>query len=140
MRRVLAFRACAQALERTQAVFLPAEDGVIALPQTAVTTSLYGDYVYVVQPKEGAEAAEDGQPPLEVRQVFVQPERRSGGLVEVTGLEAGAQVVTAGQNRLSNGQPAIVNNDVNPAADATGQLADLATQRRIAKEAADAAT
>lgn len=104
-------------------VVLPAEDGVIALPQTAVTTSLYGDYVYVVQPKEGAEAAEDGQPQLEVRQVFVQPGRRSGGLVEVAGIAPGAQVVTAGQNRLSNGQPAIINNEVNPPATASGAAA-----------------
>lgn len=101
-------------------VVLPAEDGVIALPQTAVSTSLYGDYVYVVRPVEGAEANEDGAPKLEVRQVFVQPGRRSGGLVEVTGIDAGAQVVTAGQNRLSNGQPAIVNNDVNPVAGVSG--------------------
>lgn len=97
-------------------VVLPAEDGVIALPQTALSSSLYGDYVYVVRPVEGAEAGEDGAIPQEVRQVFVQPGRRAAGQVEVSGLEAGAQVVTAGQNRLSNGQPAIVNNSVNPAA------------------------
>lgn len=109
-------------------VVLPAEDGVIALPQTAVSTSLYGDYIYVVRPVEGAEPNEDGTLPQEVRQVFVQPGRRSGGLVEVTGVEAGAQVVTAGQNRLSNGQPAIVNNDVNPVAEATGNAASGADQ------------
>jgi membrane fusion protein (multidrug efflux system) len=33
-------------------VELPAESGVIALPQTAVVTSLYGDYVYVVAPAD----------------------------------------------------------------------------------------
>lgn len=103
-------------------VELPAEEGVIALPQTAVSASLYGDYVYVVRPKEGAEAPKEGEAPaLEVRQVFVQTGRRSGGLVEVvTGVAAGDQVVTAGQNRLSNGQPAVVDNSVNPAAAATG--------------------
>lgn len=103
-------------------VELPAEKGVIALPQTAVSASLYGDYVYVVRPKEGAEAPKEGEAAtLEVRQVFVQTGRRSGGLVEVvTGVSAGDQVVTAGQNRLSNGQPAVVDNSVNPAAAATG--------------------
>lgn len=109
-------------------VVLPAEDGVIALPQTAVSTSLYGDYVYTVRPVEGAEPAEGEPPALEVRQVFVQLGRRSGGLVEVTGIDAGAQVVTAGQNRLSNGQPAIVNNDVNPAAGAAGSAVSGADQ------------
>ncbi len=103
-------------------VELPTEDGVIALPQTAVSASLYGDYVYVVRPKEDAPAPAEGEAPaLEVRQVFVQTGRRSGGLVEVvTGVAAGDQVVTAGQNRLSNGQPAVVDNSVNPAAKATG--------------------
>jgi membrane fusion protein (multidrug efflux system) len=33
-------------------VELPAVSGVIALPQTAVVTSLYGDYVYVVAPAD----------------------------------------------------------------------------------------
>lgn len=107
-------------------VELPTEDGVIALPQTTVSASLYGDYVYVVRPKEDAPAPAEGEalaeaPALEVRQVFVQTGRRSGGLVEVvTGVAAGDQVVTAGQNRLSNGQPAVVDNSVNPAAKATG--------------------
>lgn len=96
-------------------VELPAEEGVIALPQTVLSTSLYGDYVYVVRPSE-ADAEK-----LEVRQVFVTPGRRSGGLVEIAeGVAPGDQVVTAGQNRLSNGQPAVVDNSVNPAAAATG--------------------
>jgi len=96
-------------------VELPAEEGVIALPQTALSTSLYGDYVYVVRPSEADAEA------LEVRQVFVTPGRRSGGVVEIAeGVSPGDQVVTAGQNRLSNGQPAVVDNSVNPAAAATG--------------------
>jgi membrane fusion protein, multidrug efflux system len=43
-------------------VELPKEDNVIALPQTALTTSLYGDYVFVVRP---AKAAEGGAAPAE---------------------------------------------------------------------------
>ena len=102
-------------------VILPTEKGVIALPQTTLSTSLYGDYVYVVRPAEGAEPAEDGTTPLQVAQVFVTPGRRSGGLVEIVqGVAPGDQVVSAGQNRLSNGQPATVDNSVNPAATATG--------------------
>lgn len=93
---------------------LPEEDGVLAVPQTAVVSSLYGDYVYLVKPKENAPDQ------LEVRQSFVGVGRRSGGLVELTrGVQAGDQVVTSGQNRLSNGQPAHVNNEVNPAVSGT---------------------
>ncbi|MBZ9991438.1 efflux RND transporter periplasmic adaptor subunit [Mesorhizobium sp. BH1-1-5] len=36
-------------------VELPQENNVISVPQTAVTTSLYGDYVFVVEPAKSAE-------------------------------------------------------------------------------------
>lgn len=131
-------------------VTLPEEEGVIALPQTAVVTSLYGDYVYKIEagetaedaspaetatedttPAEGAaddtapaESATDDTataegeeaPALTARQVFVQVGRRSGDLVEITeGVSAGDRIVTAGQNRLSNGAAVTVDNTVNPA-------------------------
>ncbi|WP_292226209.1 efflux RND transporter periplasmic adaptor subunit [Mesorhizobium sp.] len=38
-------------------VELPRENNVISVPQTAVTTSLYGDYVFVVVPAKPAEGA-----------------------------------------------------------------------------------
>ena len=81
-------------------VDLPQEDGVITLPQTAVTTSLYGDFVYVVRERE-----EDAGT-LEVRQVFVTLGRRDNGRIEVVqGLSASEHVVSSGQNRLSNRAP-----------------------------------
>lgn len=93
---------------------LPPEDGVIALPQTAVVTSLYGDFVYVVRPRPDADDT------LEVRQVFVEPGRRSDGLVEIrAGLEPGARVVARGQNRLTNGAPVTV--DPTPRRDPDGE-------------------
>jgi membrane fusion protein (multidrug efflux system) len=115
---------------------LPKEDGVIVLPQTAVVTSLYGDYVYVVRPApppaaaappaEGAAAAADAATAPEatpeaaperrvVNQVFVKLGRRAMGRVEIReGLAPGDQVVTAGQNRLFNGMPVTIDNTVNP--------------------------
>lgn len=102
-------------------IVMPEEEGVIALPQTAVVTSLYGDYVYVARPREGG-----GEDELEARQVFVTIGRRSGPLVEILkGVEAGDRVVTAGQNRLNNGTPVVIDNTIDPAAmartQATGQ-------------------
>ncbi|RAZ85570.1 efflux transporter periplasmic adaptor subunit [Mesorhizobium hawassense] len=38
-------------------VELPQENNVISVPQTAVTTSLYGDFVFVVEPAKPAEGA-----------------------------------------------------------------------------------
>lgn len=99
-------------------VQLPEEDDVIAVPQTAVVTSLYGDYVYVVRPAEGDGAAEG----LVARQIFVKPGRRSDGRIEIIeGLSGGDIVVTAGQNRLNNGSPVIIDNTVQPQALAAGE-------------------
>jgi membrane fusion protein, multidrug efflux system len=116
-------------------VELPAEDGVIALPQTVLSSTLYGDSVFVV--REGAPAAPQGegagqpapgqavaegqpegqaeQPVQTVEQVFVKAGRRSQGLVEIVeGIKAGDQVVTAGQNRLTGGARVTIDNSVNP--------------------------
>jgi membrane fusion protein (multidrug efflux system) len=119
-------------------VELPKEDGILALPQTALTTSLYGDYVFVVRPAK-AEAAKPAegtgpadakpdekpteakpagggqQPDLVLAQVFVKPGRHNDGLVEIlSGIAAGDEVVTAGQNRLFNGMPVVVDNTIDP--------------------------
>lgn len=118
-------------------VVLPEEKDVLAIAQTALVTSLYGDYVFLVRPKandskaeapaEGAAAAPSQQAaeqPLAAVQVFVKAGRRSHGLVEILeGIKPGDQVVTGGQNRLSNGTPVTVDNTVNPAAPAQNQSA-----------------
>ena len=110
-------------------VQLPAEAGVLAVPQTALVSSLYGDFIFVARPvaaetpatpadASGA-AAPSATPPaapaLTARQVFVKVGRRSDGRVEILdGIAAGDQVVTAGQNRLSNGAPLAIDNTINP--------------------------
>ena len=69
-------------------VELPKEDGVIAVPQTAVVTSLYGDYAYKVVDGDGDA--------LKLQQVFVQTGRREGRLIEITGgLASGDTIVTS---------------------------------------------
>ncbi|SMH57614.1 efflux RND transporter periplasmic adaptor subunit [Mesorhizobium australicum] len=115
-------------------VDLPEEDNVIAVPQTAVVTSLYGDFVYAVRPadaKPAAAPAKEGDakpaaetpaptpaqaaPSLVAQQIFVKLGRRSDGRVEIVeGLKDGDEIVTAGQNRLSNGGPVVVDNTVQP--------------------------
>lgn len=121
-------------------VELPAEDDVLVVPQTAIITSLYGDYVFRVEPAEDeakgseqagaedggeADATADGQdagPALVARQVFVKIGRRAGGMVEIVeGLSAGDDVITAGQNRLGNNAPVTVDNSVQPAPSGAGQ-------------------
>jgi membrane fusion protein (multidrug efflux system) len=114
-------------------VKLPPVENVIALPQTSVVTSLYGDYVYVVetpQPQPGAATpaaapapavdpagAPPTPPPLVARQVFVEIGRRQGELIEIVqGLQPGQTVVTSGQNKLANNAPVTIDNTVDPAA------------------------
>lgn len=85
---------------------LPEEDDIIALPQTSVISSLYGDYVYAVRPSD------DDEDQLVARQVFVEPGRRNGDLVEIrNGVSAGDIIVTVGQNRLSSGAPVVLEDD-----------------------------
>lgn len=103
-------------------VELPEESNVIALPQTSIVSSLYGDYVYVVRPEQKQESAkaseaakvQEGQKQV-AQQVFIKLGRRSAGNVEVTsGLKSGDIIITAGQNRLSSGVPVKIDNTVNP--------------------------
>ena len=91
-------------------VELPEEQGVMALPQTVVSSNLFGDSVFVVRTEgEGDQAKQT------VEQVFVRTGRRSGELVEITsGVEAGEEVVSAGQNRLTSGASVKIDNTVNP--------------------------
>lgn len=92
-------------------VELPEEPNVISLPQTAVSSTLYGDSVFAVRTEGEGEAAK-----RTVEQVFVRTGRRSLGLVEIlSGLDAGDVVVTAGQNRLATGAPVVIDNTVDPA-------------------------
>lgn len=93
-------------------VDLPAEAGVIALPQTVVASNLYGDSVFVV--REETPAGADA-PVLTAKQVFVKLGRHSGGLVEITeGVAAGDKVVNAGQNRLTSGASVSIDNTLSP--------------------------
>ncbi|WP_376877082.1 efflux RND transporter periplasmic adaptor subunit [Albirhodobacter sp. R86504] len=102
-------------------VVLPAEEGVIALPQTVVASSLYGDSVYIVREDKD----EEGEAILKAQQVFVTLGRRSGPLVEIVkGVEAGDKVVNAGQNKLYSGATVLIDNSVSP----DPQSASAATQ------------
>ena len=87
---------------------LPVQPAQIAIPQTAVNFTLYGQTVFVVE--EGKD--EQGKPlkdaegkPIKVaKSVVVNVSERKDDVALITdGLKAGDQVVTAGQVRLSNG-------------------------------------
>lgn len=82
---------------------------LVTLPQTAITYNPYGDTVYTVAQGKGA----DGKQELIATQKFVQVGDTRGDQVAVTkGINAGDEVVTAGQLKLRNGVSVVVNNDV----------------------------
>lgn len=102
------------------AVQLPAETAVLELPATAVVYSPYGNSVYVVVEKPGA----DGASQRVVEQRFVTTGLKRGDQVAILkGLNAGDEVVTSGQMKLRNGAAVTVNNSVTPTNDPTPQPA-----------------
>lgn len=87
----------------------------VTLPQTAVAYNSYGDIVYLVEDK-GKDA--NGKPQLVAQQTFVTTGATRGDQVAIVkGVKDGDTVVTAGQVKLRNGTPVLINNAVQPAND-----------------------
>jgi len=94
------------------AVILPATKNVLAVPATAVLYAPYSDSVFVVDEKK---SENNNQPGLVVRQQVVQlGEKRGDFVAVVSGLEAGATVVSTGAFKLRNGQAVVVDNTLAP--------------------------
>ncbi|MFK3771848.1 efflux RND transporter periplasmic adaptor subunit [Pseudomonas sp. NPDC089406] len=97
-------------------LLLPDPHPQVVVPENAITYTLYGNSVYVIGPKKGKdgqpENTAEGQPQLAVEQRTVQTgERRDGWVVVSKGLQAGDQVVTAGQLKLSPGAAVHISDD-----------------------------
>ncbi|MGX4728996.1 efflux RND transporter periplasmic adaptor subunit [Pseudomonas corrugata] len=97
-------------------VILPDVADGIVVPESAVTYTLYGNSMYVVTQKKGAEGNlekdDKGQPVLIVERRFVETGERRDGLVLVTkGVQSGEQVVIAGQIKLDNGTHIVISDD-----------------------------
>ena len=93
-----------------------APQNYITLPQTAITYNPYGDTVYVV---DNTSAASGGKPQLIARQTFVTTGATRGDQVAVLkGVNEGDMIVTAGQIKLHNGSPVLIDNSITPTADA----------------------
>jgi membrane fusion protein (multidrug efflux system) len=93
-------------------LLLPNPQPQVVVPENAITFTLYGNSVYVISPKKTEDGqpapGADGQPQLIAEQRTVQTgERRDGWVVVSKGLQAGDQVVTAGQLKLSPGAQSV---------------------------------
>jgi membrane fusion protein (multidrug efflux system) len=77
---------------------------VVTVPETAVTYSLHGNTVYVV---------EGGENGLQVSPRVVRAgDSRAGHTAILEGLREGEQVVTVGQNKLHRGAPVVIDESV----------------------------
>jgi membrane fusion protein (multidrug efflux system) len=86
----------------------------ITLAQSAITYNPYGNTVYLVQ----RSGADKDHPSLTAQQRFVTLGDTRGDQVAVlSGVAAGEEVVTAGQMKLRNGAPVVINNKVVPTND-----------------------
>lgn len=94
----------------------------ITLPNAAVSYNPYGTTVYLV--KDNGKGT-DGKPRLTAEQRFITTGPTRGSQVAVLeGVRAGETVVTAGQLKLRNGSPILVNNSVQPADSPNPQVPD----------------
>ena len=93
-----------------------APQNYVTLPKTAIAYNSYGDIVYLVESKG---KNEKGEPQQVARQTFVKTGPTRGDQVAVlSGVKEGDTVVTAGQVKLHNGAPVMINNAVQPPNDA----------------------
>lgn len=97
----------------------------VVVPRTAINYSLSGDSVYVLEPAgeaTGKSSAKGegkapggnggGQTVYVAKQVIVKTGDQRGKLVAVTGIKAGAKVVTAGLMKLHQGSRVTINNEI----------------------------
>lgn len=91
-------------------VLLPAPPEYATLPRTALTYSLYGDFVYLVE-QDGND--DQGQPKLKAVQRFVKAGATRGNEVAILdGVQPGEEVIVTGQFKLHNNAAIRVVNDV----------------------------
>ncbi len=94
---------------------------LLTLPQTAISFNPYGNTVFVLEEKKGA----DGKMALVAQQKFVTTGATRGDQIAVlAGLKEGDTVVTSGQIKLRSGAVAVVNNDIQPSNQAAPRPVD----------------
>ena len=83
---------------------LPLRENILTLPRTALTYNPYGESVFLI-------TTQDGGSQVERRQVK-SGEVRNGRIEIIEGLDAGDSVVSAGHQKLRNGQQVKIDNSV----------------------------
>ncbi|KTC88461.1 efflux RND transporter periplasmic adaptor subunit [Legionella cincinnatiensis] len=91
----------------------PSLPNTIIVPSTAISYSLYGNAVYIIEKNAEGKKNKDGSDLLTVKRVFVTVGEQQGNYTVVKkGIKAGQLVVSAGEIKLQNGTPVSINNEV----------------------------
>ncbi len=86
---------------------------VVTVPQTAVTFSLYGDNVFVINTVKGKDKDGKEIDELVIERRFVKAGGVREGRVAIdSGLKPGDKVVTAGHNKIDQGSKVVIDNSI----------------------------
>lgn len=95
-------------------VVLPTINHVVTAPQTAISYSLYGDSVYILEPTK--QKTKKGKPIyLAYRRFIKVGQRRGNTVVILKGVKPNQWIVTSGQIKLQNKTRVIIDNTIRPA-------------------------
>ncbi len=95
------------------AITLPLHEHVLVLPTTAISFSLYGHAVYLLEPSQASEKTKQGLLIYHVKRVFVESGDQEGNeTIILSGLKSGDLVVGAGELKLQNGMRVVINNEI----------------------------
>lgn len=85
----------------------PVIHDLIVLPTTAISYSLYGNSVYIIEPDK------NNKDTLVVKRTFVSTGDQQGNYTVIKkGIRAGQQIVSSGELKLQDGTPVAINNSV----------------------------
>ena len=91
----------------------PSVPNVIVLPSTAISYSLYGNSVFVIEKDKDGAKDKNGHELLYVKRVFVTTGEQQGNeTIILKGIQAGQQVVDTGELKLQNGTHVVINNSI----------------------------
>lgn len=91
----------------------PAIAHTVIVPSTAISYSLYGDAIYLIEKNKEGKKNPDGSDRLTVtRQFIVAGEQQGNFTVIEKGIKPGQLVVSTGEIKLQNGTPVTINNSV----------------------------
>lgn len=86
---------------------------VIVLPSTAISYSLYGNSVFVIEKDKDGKKDAEGKDILRVQRVFVTTGEQAGNYTVIKkGIKADQLIVSSGELKLQNGTPVVINNSV----------------------------